>query len=102
MTVTAKDLGTGKSQHVSIQPNGGLSKEEIEKLKKEAELHAEEDNRAAALAEAKNKAESLVYNVEKQIKDNADKSKYLNDSLFFFFHYLLEEILFGILIVIIN
>ena len=73
LTVTAKDLGTGKSQHVSIQPNGGLSKEEIEKLKKEAELHAEEDNRAAALAEAKNKAESLVYNVEKQIKDNADK-----------------------------
>ena len=73
LTVTAKDLGTNKEQHISITPSSGLSKEEIEKLKKEAELHAEEDNKAADLAEAKNKAESMVYNVEKQLKDNGDK-----------------------------
>ena len=73
LSVSAKDKATGKEQHISIQPNGGLSKEEIEKLKKEAELHAEEDNKAAALAEAKNKAESIIYQTEKQLKDLGDK-----------------------------
>ena len=73
LSVSAKDKATGKEQHISIQPNGGLSKDEIEKLKKEAELHAEEDNKAAALAEAKNKAESMVYQTEKQLKEFGDK-----------------------------
>jgi len=73
LSVSAKDKGTGKEQHITIQSNGGLSKEEIEKLKKEAELHAEEDNKAAALAEAKNKAESIIYQTEKQLKDLGDK-----------------------------
>lgn len=73
LTVTAKDKGTGKEQHISIQSSGGLTKEEIEALKKEAELHAEEDEKKAAIAEAKNKAESMIYNVEKQLKENGDK-----------------------------
>lgn len=73
LSVSAKDKATGKEQHITIQPNGGLSKEEIEKLKKEAELHAEEDNKAAALAEAKNKAESMIYQTEKQMKEFGDK-----------------------------
>ena len=65
LTVTAIDKGTGKEQHISITPSSGLSKEEIEALKKEAELHAEEDNKKADLAEAKNKVESMIYNAEK-------------------------------------
>lgn len=73
LNVTAKDKGTGKEQHITIQPNGGLSKEEIEQLKREAELHAEEDEKAAKLAEVKNKAESIIYQTEKQLKDYADK-----------------------------
>lgn len=73
LSVSAKDKGTGKEQHITIQSNGGLSKDEIEKLKKEAELHAEEDNKAAALAEAKNRAESIIYQTEKQLKDFGDK-----------------------------
>lgn len=73
LSVSAKDKATGKEQHITIQPNGGLSKDEIEKLKKEAELHAEEDSKAAALAEAKNKAESIIYQTEKQIKEYDDK-----------------------------
>ena len=73
LTVKAQDKGTGKEQHITIQSKGGLSDEEIEKLKKEAELHAEEDNKAAALVEAKNKAESMIYHVEKQLKEYADK-----------------------------
>jgi len=73
LSVSAKDKATGKEQHITIQPNGGLSKEEIEKLKKEAELHAEEDNKAAAIAEAKNKAESVIYQTEKQLKEFGDK-----------------------------
>ena len=73
LTVKAQDKGTGKEQHITIQSKGGLSDEEIEKLKKEAELHAEEDNKAAALVEAKNKTESMIYHVEKQLKEYADK-----------------------------
>jgi len=73
LSVSAKDKATNKEQHITIQPNGGLSKEEIEKLKKEAELHAEEDNKAASLAEAKNKAESIIYQTEKQLKEFSDK-----------------------------
>ena len=73
LSVSAKDKATGKEQHITIQPNGGLSKDEIEKLKKEAELHAEEDNKAAAVAEAKNKAESIIYQTEKQMKEFGDK-----------------------------
>ena len=73
LTVSALDKGTGKSQNVTIQSNGGLTNEEVEALKKEAELHAEEDNKAAELVEAKNKAESMIYNIEKQIKEYENK-----------------------------
>lgn len=73
LTVTAIDKGTGKEQHISITPSSGLSKEEIEALKKEAELHAEEDNKKADLAEAKNKAESMIYTAEKQLKEHDEK-----------------------------
>lgn len=73
LTVTAIDKGTGKEQHISITPSSGLSKEEIEQLKQEAERYAEEDNKKADLVEAKNKAESMIYNAEKQIKEHEDK-----------------------------
>lgn len=73
LSVSAKDKGTNKEQHITIQPNGGLSKDEIEKLKKEAELHAEEDQKAVKLIEVKNKAESMIYQIEKQMKEYEDK-----------------------------
>jgi molecular chaperone DnaK len=71
--VTAKDLGTGKEQKISITGSSGLSKEEIEKMQKEAELHAEEDKKAKESIEIRNNADSLAYQSEKQLKDLGDK-----------------------------
>ena len=73
VTVTAKDKATGKTQSVRIEGSVGLSKEEIEKMKKEAEIHAEEDKKKQELIEAKNLADNLVYTTEKAVKDAADK-----------------------------
>jgi len=71
--VNAKDLGTGKEQSIKITASSGLSETEIEKLVKDAEMHAEEDKRRKELIEARNQADSLVYSVEKNIKEFGDK-----------------------------
>ena len=71
--VTAKDKGTGKENTIKIQEGSGLSKEEIERMVKDAEAHAEEDRTRREEAETRNQAESLVYQTEKFVKDNEDK-----------------------------
>jgi molecular chaperone DnaK len=71
--VTAKDKGTGKENTIKIQDGSGLSKEEIERMVKDAEAHAEEDKARREEAEVRNQAESLVHQTEKFIKDNEDK-----------------------------
>ena len=71
--VSAKDLGTGKEQKITITASSGLSKDEIEKMKKDAELHADEDKQRREEIETRNEADSLVYRTEKLLKDNADK-----------------------------
>jgi molecular chaperone DnaK len=71
--VSAKDLGTGKEQSIQITASSGLSEEEIEKLVKDAELHAEEDKKKRALVDARNHADSLIYQTEKSMKELGDK-----------------------------
>jgi molecular chaperone DnaK len=73
LSVSAKDKATGKQHQVKIQQSSGLSKDEIEKMKRDAESHAAEDKRKRELAEARNKAEHLVYQTEKLMKEHADK-----------------------------
>jgi molecular chaperone DnaK len=73
VNVSAKDLGTGKQQKITIQSSSGLSEEEIQRMIKEAELHAEEDRKKRERAELRNEAESLVHTVEKTLKDLGDK-----------------------------
>ncbi len=67
--VSAKDKNSGKEQKISIEGSSGLSEEEIEKAKRDAEAHAEEDKKRAEAVDIKNKAESMVYQVEKQISE---------------------------------
>ncbi len=71
--VSAKDLGTGKEQKISITGSSGLSKEEIDKMQKEAELHADDDKKAKEAIEIRNNADNLAYQSEKQLKDLGDK-----------------------------
>jgi molecular chaperone DnaK len=71
--VSAKDLGTGKEQSIKITSSSGLSEEEIDKLVKDAEAHAEEDKKKKALIEARNQADTLVYSVEKNLKEMGDQ-----------------------------
>jgi molecular chaperone DnaK len=71
--VSAKDLGTGKDQKITIQGSSGLSKDEVEKMTKEAELHAEEDRKRKEAVESKNQLDSTIYQMEKTIKDAGDK-----------------------------
>jgi molecular chaperone DnaK len=71
--VSAKDLGTGKEQKISITGSSGLSKEEVDRMQKEAELHAEEDKKAKESVEIRNNADNLAYQCEKQLKDLGDK-----------------------------
>ncbi len=71
--VSAKDLGTGKEQKIKIESSSGLSESDIEKMVKEAELHAEEDKKAKELIEAKNESDSLIYSMEKMIRENETK-----------------------------
>jgi molecular chaperone DnaK len=73
LKVSAKDLGTGKSQHITITAPNKLSKEEIEKYIKEAEKYAEEDKKKRELIEAKNEADSLIYTTEKALREHGDK-----------------------------
>ncbi len=75
LNVTAKDKATGRSQSVSIKGSTGLSKDEIEKMTKEAEAHAAEDEAKKEQIEAKNKADTLIYTAEKTLKDAGDKVK---------------------------
>jgi molecular chaperone DnaK len=71
--VSAKDLGTGKEQSIRITASSGLSKDEIDKLTREAESHMEDDKRKKDLIEARNQADSLVYQIEKNIREFGDK-----------------------------
>ncbi|MEZ6007743.1 MAG: molecular chaperone DnaK [Planctomycetota bacterium] len=73
LNVSAKDKGTGKEQRVRIESSSGLNKDEIDRMKKEAEAHAEEDKKVKALVEARNKADHAVYEIEKLIKEHGDK-----------------------------
>jgi len=73
LNVSAKDKTTGKSQSIKIEGSTGLSKEEVEKMKKDAELHAAEDKKKQGLIEARNIADTLIYTAEKTLKDAGDK-----------------------------
>jgi molecular chaperone DnaK len=73
LNVTAKDLGTGKEQSIKITATTNLSKEEISRMKKEAEEHAEEDKKRQELIETRNQADTIVYSTEKMLKDLGDK-----------------------------
>ena len=77
VNVSAKDLGTGKEQKITIQSDSGMSKEDIERMVKEAESHAAEDKKQREAVDARNAGDSLVYQAEKAIKDlgeNADQA----------------------------
>jgi molecular chaperone DnaK len=71
--VSAKDLGTGKEQKIRIESSSGLSDSDIDRMVKEAELHAEEDKRERERAETRNEADTMIYSTEKNIKDLGDK-----------------------------
>jgi molecular chaperone DnaK len=73
LSVSAKDLGSNKEQTVRIEQSSGLTESEIERMRKDAELHAEEDKHKARLAEARNRAEALCFQTEKLIKENDAK-----------------------------
>ena len=71
--VSAKDLGTGKEQKITITASSGLSKDEIEKMRKDAESHAEDDKKQREQIEVRNEADNAVYRSEKMLKESADK-----------------------------
>jgi len=73
LNVTAKDKGTGKEQSITIQNSGNLDKDEVEKMAKDAEAHAEEDKKKRESIEARNGLENGIYQVEKFVSDNKDK-----------------------------
>ncbi|MGW1513652.1 Hsp70 family protein, partial [Streptomyces sp. NPDC002394] len=73
MHVTAKDLGTGKEQKMTVTGGSSLPKDEVDRMRQEAEQYAEEDHRRREAAETRNQGEQLVYQTEKFIKDNEEK-----------------------------
>jgi molecular chaperone DnaK len=73
VNVSAKDTATGKEQSIQITASSGLSKEEIDKLVKDAELHADDDKKKRELVEARNHADTLIYTTEKSLKDLGEK-----------------------------
>jgi molecular chaperone DnaK len=73
VNVSAKDLGTGKEQKITITASSGLSQEEIDKMVKDAELHSEEDKKKKEEIDVKNQADSLIYQTEKVLNENKDK-----------------------------
>ena len=73
LNVSAKDLGTGKQQSIEIKSSSGLSDSEVEKMKKEAEAHAEEDKKKREAIDLKNQADQLLYSTEKTLKEHGDK-----------------------------
>ncbi len=75
LNVSAKDKATGKEQKITITASSGLSKEEVEKMKKEAEMHTEEDKKKKEQIDIKNQAEAVVFQTEKLLKDAGDKIK---------------------------
>jgi molecular chaperone DnaK len=84
--VGAKDLGTGREQKISITGSSGLNKEEVERMQREAEAHAEEDKKAKEAIEIKNNADMLAYQSEKQLKElgdkiSGDKKKQVEDAI---------------------
>ena len=74
LKVTASDKGTGKEQHITIEASSGLSDDDIERMKTEAEDNAEEDAKFKELAEAKNKGEQMIYAVKKTVEEHGDKA----------------------------
>ena len=72
LTVSARDKATGKEQHVTVQAASGLSEEEVERMRAEAEQHASEDAERRQVVEARNMADSLAYSAEKLVEDNAE------------------------------
>lgn len=70
--VSAKDLGTAKEQSIRIESSSGLTKEEIEKMKKDAEIHAEEDKKKEELIDTRNRADALIYSTEKLLEEQGD------------------------------
>ena len=73
LNVSAKDLGTGKEQSIEIKSSSGLSDQEVEKMTKDAEAHAEEDKKKREVIDLKNQADQLVYSTEKTLKEHGDK-----------------------------
>ncbi len=73
LEVSAKDLGTGKQQSIEIKSSSGLNEEEINKMTKEAENHAEEDKKKRQVVDLKNQADQLIYSTEKTLKEHGDK-----------------------------
>jgi molecular chaperone DnaK len=73
LNVTAKDRATNKDQKITITSSSGLSKEEVERMAKDAEAHAAEDKEQREQVEARNGLDSLVYNIEKMLKESGDK-----------------------------
>ncbi|MGL1931333.1 MAG: molecular chaperone DnaK [Desulfotalea sp.] len=73
LDVSAKDMGTGKEQSIKITASSGLTDEEIERMTKDAELHADEDKKRKELVEAKNSADAMIHSTEKSMKDLGDK-----------------------------
>jgi molecular chaperone DnaK len=73
LNVSAKDLGTGKEQSIVIQSSSGLSKEEVGKMQKDAESHAEEDKKRREVVDLKNQADQMIYTTEKTLKEHGDK-----------------------------
>ena len=73
LNVSAKDLGSGKDQNITITGSSGLDQDEVDRLQREAEKHAEEDKNRKEAVEARNELDNLVYQSEKQLKDNTDK-----------------------------
>jgi molecular chaperone DnaK len=73
LNVSAKDQATGKSQAITITASSGLAKDEVDRMVKEAQSHADEDHKKRELVDARNQADNLAYNAEKLVKENADK-----------------------------
>ncbi|NBR06568.1 MAG: molecular chaperone DnaK [Planctomycetes bacterium] len=73
LKVTAKDLGTGKEAKVEIKGSSGISKEEVDRMRKDAELHADEDKRKLEIINARNEADNTVFQIEKQLKEHGAK-----------------------------
>src|SRR5262249_38299344 len=73
LSVFAKDLGTGKQQQIRIEGSSGMSKDEVEKMKRDAELHADEDKKKREFADVKNAAETRIHQIEKMFVEAGDK-----------------------------